>query len=148
MLACGRRASEIHGLSGLPSDFLRERDGAYALRFRPEFLAKNQPPESTAPSIRFRPSHTADVIDSDVRLCPVRALHAFVKRTKERRQCPLRRLFLPVADTRHQDVTKSALARWISSVIIDAYSAASLHVAVRSSTSGDRRGGARESDSA
>ena len=124
MLACGRRASEIHGLSGLPPDVRRERDGSYRLSFLPEFLAKNQSPEDLSPSVHITPlTHFADPIDADVRLCPVRALRAYIKRTKNRRQGQLRRLFLPCFEARQKDVIKSTLSRWVSSVIKDSYAA-------------------------
>lgn len=42
MLASGRRASEIHGLSGLPGHVAEERDGSVTLNFVPEFLAKTK----------------------------------------------------------------------------------------------------------
>ena len=144
MLACGRRASEIHGLSGLSSDVLRERDGSFTLHFLPEFLAKNQAPESPSPSLRIRPlSHFADEEDADMRLCPVRALRAYLKRTRNRRSGTLRRLFLSCSECRHRDIIKSTLARWISSVIKDAYSSLDTHpVAGASATSASQGGGA------
>jgi hypothetical protein len=39
-LASGRRVSEVHSLSGLPSDITFEPDGSVSLRFLPEYLAK------------------------------------------------------------------------------------------------------------
>ena len=143
MLASGRRASEVHALSGLPPDVRLERDGSYTLNFLPEFLAKNQSPEEPSPSIHIRPlSHIADEEDSDFRLCPVRALKSYIKRTKSRRQGSLRRLFLPCSDTRHKDVIKSCISRWVSSLIKDAYaSLAPQNVAREPFTSSERRGG-------
>ena len=37
-LASGRRASEVHGLSGLASDVALEPDGSMSLRFLPDFF--------------------------------------------------------------------------------------------------------------
>lgn len=129
MLAIGRRASEVHALSGLPSDVVRERDGSFTLRFLPEFLAKNQSPGSPSPSVRVVPlSVYADEVDVDFRLCPVRALRVYVSRTKERRGLGLRRLFLPCNTARRKDVIKSTFAKWLSTVIKDAYSWAASRV--------------------
>ena len=143
MLACGRRASEVHALSGLAPDVRRERDGSFCLNFLPEFLAKNQSPEDASPSVLIRPlAHFADDEDSDFRLCPVRALKTYLKRSKSRRQGTLRRLFIPCSDSRHKDIIKSTISRWISSTIKDAYAHfASENVAWESSTSGERRRG-------
>ena len=150
MLACGRRASEIHGLSGLASDVRRERDGSFSLQFLPEFLAKNQAPDELSPALRIRPlSHIADDEDSDIRLCPVRILRAYLRRTRDRRTGPLRRLFLPCSLTRHRDIIKSTLSRWISSVIKDAYAELATHGVAGSSSAASESGGvARGSDSA
>ena len=50
-LASGRHCSEVHALSGLPSDVAFEPDGSVSLRFLPEFLAKNQIPGEPSPVI-------------------------------------------------------------------------------------------------
>ena len=126
MLACGRRASEVHALSGLASDIVKERDGSFTLRFLPEFLAKNQNPESQSPSVRIRPlASFADEEDADIRLCPVRALAVYIKRTNSRRAGSLRRLFLPCVATRHRDIYKSTLVSWVRKTIQAAYAAKS-----------------------
>ena len=122
LLASGRRASEIHALSGLAPDTRRERDGSFTLNFLPDFLAKNQSPDEPSPSLHIRPlSHIASDEDGDYRLCPVRALKEYLKRTKSRRQGALRRLFLPVTASRHKDVIRSTFSRWVSGVIKKAY---------------------------
>ena len=122
MLASGRRASEIHALSGILSDVSRERDRSFRLKFLPEFLAKNQPPEEPSPSIQIRPlSLIAGPEDADVRLCPVRALKVYLNRTKTRRNGQLRRLFVPVNESRHRDIVKTTLSRWVSALIKSAY---------------------------
>ena len=122
MLASGRRASEVHGLSGIPAAISRERDRSFRLNFLPEFLAKNQSPEDPSPSICIKPlSHIAGPEDADTRLCPVRALKVYLNRTKDRRNGPLRRLFVPVNESRHRDIVKTTLSRWISALIKAAY---------------------------
>ena len=92
-LASGRRCSEVHTLSELPSDVAFEPDGSMSLQFLPDFLAKNQLPGSPSPIVSIK-SLTSILApdDEDRLLCPVRALRAYRKRTesfRSKRSCLL-----------------------------------------------------------
>ena len=120
-LASGRRCSEVHALSGLPNDVSREPHGAISLRFLPDFLAKNQSPNSPSPSILIKPlSSILAHDDPDRTLCPVRALRAYRERTKGMR-LGRRRLLLSWNERYHKDITKNTISRWIREVISSAY---------------------------
>ena len=54
-LACGRRSSEIHAISGRSSDVAFTRQNSAILRFLPEFLAKNQKTHMPSPSLEILP---------------------------------------------------------------------------------------------
>jgi hypothetical protein len=125
-LASCRRVSEVHALSGLPSDVSFERDGSLALRFLPEFLAKNQVPGDPSPVIAV-PSLTKVLGDDDPdRLnCPVRALKVYRSRTEGNRSKTQRRLFISLNTGYSQDIQKPTLARWIEAVVKGAYQWAS-----------------------
>jgi hypothetical protein len=122
-LASGRRASEVHGFSGLPSDIAFEADGSVSICFLPEFLAKNQVPGDPSPVVLIRPLR--DILparDPDLANCPVRALKTYVVESAKRRRPSLRRLFLPIRPGRDRDVQKTSIARWIITLVRRAYS--------------------------
>ena len=119
-LASGRRCSEVHSLSGLRKDVSKEPHGAISLRFLPEFIAKNQRPEDPSPSILLRSlSHLPDD-DPDRKLCPVRALRTYRKRTEPFRRTR-RRLLLSHNQGYDKDISKSSVSRWLIAVIGSAY---------------------------
>jgi hypothetical protein len=121
-LALGRRVSEVHGLSGLPSDVAFEADGSVSVRFLPEFVAKNQVPGDPSPVLFIRPlSSILPPNDPDMVNCPVRALSIYCAKTKPRRGCELRRLFVPLNLARKRDVQKPTLARWVMTIVRRAY---------------------------
>ena len=121
-LASGRRCSEVHGLSGLPSDVAFEPDGSVSLRFLPEFLAKNQVPGEPSPVIFIKPlSSILCPDDEDRLLCPVRALRLYRRRSKPLRAVSQRRLFISLNPDYNRDVSKVTLARWLTGVIQKAY---------------------------
>ena len=122
MLASARRASDIHGLSGLLPDVSQESDGSMTLRFLPEFLAKNQRPGETLAPIRLRPL-TAILApdDEDRALCPVRALRAYLRRSRPLRSPHHRRLFVSFNPDFKRDITKATLSRWVATTITEAY---------------------------
>jgi hypothetical protein len=95
-LASGRRCSEIHSLSGRPQDISLEPDGSFTLRFLPEFLAKNQNPESLSPLISIKPlaPFLSDVDDPELLLCPVRNLRRYLRRSRPLRHHHQRHLFI------------------------------------------------------
>ena len=80
-LASGQRCSEVHALSGLPSDVASDPDGSFSLSFLPEFLAKNQSPGDPSPVIHIK-ALTSILCpdDEDCTLCPVRAMRIYRRR--------------------------------------------------------------------
>ena len=136
-LACGRRSSEIHAISGRSSDIAFTRQNSAILRFLPEFLAKNQKTHMPSPSLEILPlSALASTEDAPVQNCPVRALRKYLSRTQLRRSSSQRRLFLPLSKNREKDIVKSTLAGWIAKVIRDAY-----HYLASGDWEKERRGG-------
>ena len=92
-----------------------------SLRFLPDFLAKNQSPDSPSPSILIKPlTSILAPDDPDRTLCPVRALRAYRERTKGIRR-GRRRLLLSWNEGFKKDITKNTISRWIREVIISAY---------------------------
>ena len=121
-LASGRRGSEVHALSGSSADIAFERDGSVSLHFLPEFLAKNQAPGSVSPTIII-PALTRILApdDADRRLCPVRALKFYLKRTQPLRASTHRRLFISYNADYASDISLQTLSRWLREVIKQAY---------------------------
>jgi hypothetical protein len=125
-LASARRVSEVHALSGIPADVSFERSGDASLRFLPEFLAKNQVPGDPSPEIAIPCLFNVLCDDDPDRLnCPVRALRIYRKRTERFRSKTQRRLFISYNANYERDVKKPAVARWIETVIREAYQWAS-----------------------
>ena len=120
MLASGRRASEINGLSGLPIDVARDPDGSFSLRFLPEFLAKNQSPQDPSPVIRIPPLVPFCPDDEDTKLCPVRALKRYTHFTRSLRDGK-RKLFISHNPFYKRDIISSTLSGWLRRVIAYAY---------------------------
>lgn len=121
-LASGRRASEIINLSGLPKDVSHSPDGTITLRFRPDFLAKNQKPGEQSPVISIPPlSKLLEAGHEDMCNCPVRALKVYRKCSKPYRSEAQKALFLSLNKALNRDITSATLSRWIKSIIIEAY---------------------------
>ena len=122
-LASGRRVSEVNHLSGLTKDVGLDPQGAYVLRFLPDFLAKNQSPGSPSPSLTIPPLVEPSVDSSpDVSLCPVRTLKRYRQLTKPLR-ANRRKLLLSFNPTYRKDITVASVSRWIREVIKGAYAA-------------------------
>ena len=120
-LASGRRCSEVHALSGLPSDVAFEPDGSMSLQFLPDFLAKIQLPGSPSPVISMKSLSSVLAPDDDDRLlCPVRALRAYRKRTESFRS-KQHRLLLSWNENYKDDIRQSTISRWLREVITAAY---------------------------
>ena len=117
-LASGRRCSEVHALSGLPSDVAFEPDGSVSLRFLPEFLAKNQLPGVPSPVILIK--FLSSILcpdDEDCLLCPVRALRLYRRRSNPLRAVSQRRLFISINPDYNRDISKVTLGRWLTVVM-------------------------------
>lgn len=123
-LASGRRRSEVHALS-FDEACIRFSKGlaSVTLLTEPGFLAKNQvagkPSEKIViPSLI---SFTGKDI-SDYKLCPVRALKAYVTRTSEAEvRNGRKRLFIPFKVDKTGEITASTISYWISRTIRKAY---------------------------
>ncbi|XP_070197976.1 uncharacterized protein [Littorina saxatilis] len=122
LLATARRGSEVHALSGQPGDISFEPDGSASLRFRPDFLAKNQSPGQASPLVRVKALTSALAPDDpDSVNCPVRALRLYLARTQPIRSSSQKLLFISLLTRREKDLSKVTLARWVSSLIKQAY---------------------------
>jgi len=121
MLACSRRISGIHALSGLDKDIeFAKHDSACFLTFLPEFRAKNQNPLSDAQSVEIKSLSTILNHDDEDRLnCPVRIIQAYLAKTHSYR-LGKRRFFLSLNKTR-RDISKNSLSIWLRDLIRDAY---------------------------
>ena len=99
-----------------------EPDHSISIRFVPGFVAKNQPLESQAPPVFIR-SLTAILgpDDEDRKLCPVRALREYRRRTKPFRPAKSR-LFLSYQKPT-KEISCASISRWLRSVIRSAYQA-------------------------
>jgi len=123
LLATARRGSEIHSLSGLPKDISFESDRCIVLKFRPAFLAKNQKPDQPAPVIRIPTlSSILSTDDPDIVNCPTRALSSYLNRTALVRSPGQKLLFISLNSARDKDISKVTLAKWVSTLIKQAYS--------------------------
>ena len=134
-LASSRRRSEIHAFCLEPSNKADEEALPGSLRFtqdktqvsirtNPAFLTKNQRLEPAPPVvIRALQPLLADPTDPDYRLCPVRALTHYIRRTKERRGSCFR-LFLPIRADDSNRLSPDSISRWIRSAIKKAYETA------------------------
>ena len=93
-LASGRRRSEVHALSCLPSCLRWSRGySAVSLVTDPVFLAKNQVPGFSPEPIRI-PSLASVVGSSDDRLlCPCRALRFYLDKTRGGGEVPVQGYF-------------------------------------------------------
>ncbi|KAK7110422.1 hypothetical protein V1264_014301 [Littorina saxatilis] len=122
LLATSRRGSEVLALSGLSRDISLEKDGSISLKFRPDFLAKNQKPGQTSPLIRIPPlSNVLAPGDPDVFNCPVRALSSYLSRTLPIRSETQKLLFISLNTVRGKDISRVTLAKWVSTTIRQAY---------------------------
>ena len=121
-MATARRISGLHAISGLPQDIaFAQHNASVTLAFLPEFRAKNQ--SVTELSLPFtipglRPLLCSD--DSDIALCPVRCLKAYLARTKGFRHGK-RRLLISINPKYNQDIQKGSVSRWLRALILLAY---------------------------
>jgi hypothetical protein len=127
-LATVERISGIHALSGLEEDVQFEGLKGVALKFLPEFRAKNQKADKVFQPI-FVPS-IFDLVDADedeMLSCPVRALRMYRQRTQSIRHSR-RRLFLSVKENFESDISKNAIARWLVELVKRSYKHAGVKI--------------------
>lgn len=133
-LAAARRVSCLHALSldpdpqnpDLPGSLWFGRHKCDVTSFtNPAFVAKNQKTEGNPPVvIKSLRSFIASQDEPDNKLCPVRALLYYLKRTQPRRGTCFR-LFLPYKVGQGDNQLKlNSVSRWIKSAIKQAYSSA------------------------
>lgn len=124
MLACARRISGIHALSGLDKDIEFTRNyNSCNLSFLPEFRAKNQDSLSESQHIEIKSISNIvgqDELDDEMVNCPVRMLRQYLARTDSHR-LGKRRLFISLNKAYEKDVSKNTLALWIGNLLRDAY---------------------------
>ena len=126
-LACARRVSELHALSGLSQDISFARDKSHVtLCFLPEFRAEKQEADSESPTVSITSlTFILNQNDEDRLLCPVRALRIYLQRTSAHRGNK-RRLLVSYNTNYCQDIGKVTISRWIAQVVKDAYSEAGM----------------------
>ena len=120
-LASGRRCSEVHTLSELPSDVAFEPDGSMSFHFLPDFLAENQLPGSPSPVISVKSLTSILAPDNEDRLfCPVRALQAY-RKCMESFHSKRHRLLLSWNENYKDDIRRSTVSQWLREAITAAY---------------------------
>ena len=118
-LASGKRRSEIHAwtLDGLLC--LCDWD-QIQLSPSPSFIAKNQlakeGPQSISPVVIPALKCSQESLDTDVLLCPVRALQCYLDRTKDSRG-GRRLLFISYKLGHSKDIQCSTISSWIKNTI-------------------------------
>lgn len=119
-LATCRRISGIQALSGLDFDIEFSRQQV-TLAFLPDFRAKNQnASELSKPVVIQALAPALEHDDPDRFLCPVRALKMYLERTRSFR-APKRSLFVSLNPKYQSDISRQTLARWLTSLIKQAY---------------------------
>ena len=91
------------------------------LTFLPEFRAKNQ--SMTTLSEPFSVPGLTPVLcddDTDVALCPVRCVKAYLAKTRDIRHGK-RRLFISLNPKYDRDIQKGTISRWLRALILTAY---------------------------
>ena len=119
-MATAKRISEIHAFA-IDEQHLRfsSVDGSLTLRTQPGFLAKNQLPSKAPDSVKVpRLSNFCRSNDFNLKLCPIRAIKIYLKRTKSIRGSR-NRLFIPTKGD--HDINKSTISTWIKRTIQMAY---------------------------
>ena len=125
--ASAKRVSELQALSGA---FQHKPDwSAVSFDFAENFLAKNQIPDGTRNKLRafLIPALGRGASDqSDLLLCPIRALRIYFRRTSDRRTRDSH-LLIPILG-RRPSVTKNTISNWITSVVRGAYDKKHVHL--------------------
>jgi hypothetical protein len=121
-MACARRTSGIHAISGLDKDIEFTRDNkSMFLSFLPEFRAKNQIATTERQSFEIKAlSDFVGCDEEDKFMCPVRSLKHYLKRTSPFRGFR-RRLFISLNPGYEKDISKNTITRWLKSVILEAH---------------------------
>lgn len=125
-LAVAGRISEIHALSRAPECLRFNQDGSLTLTTKPEFVAKNRLPTCANQHVRLLPlttsSGTAVQGEREVATCPIRALRAYLRRT--RYADPTSHLWIRWMDGK--PASAQTISSWLRFVIKSAYAEAGL----------------------
>ncbi|XP_068209281.1 uncharacterized protein [Palaemon carinicauda] len=119
-LASAKRVRELHGLS---YDVEHSRGWKeITFKFVPSFVTKTQNPSVWDP--RFEsftiPAIPNEGIQEDLKLCPVRVIRKYLKRTAN--LCPsIKNLFVSWGKTK-KNISKNTVSFWLRQVIMQAYS--------------------------
>ena len=126
-LATAARVSEIHALDVTRIRFENVRHGAVHIGLLWNFIAKNQLPGQPDRLFTIPPLSTivgaAD--EEELSLCPVRALRAYIDRTRSIRGTR-KRLFIPFSKSVKGEVNRNTVALWLRQTILAAYGAAQM----------------------
>jgi len=125
-LASGKRRSELHALAF--SKVLWKDDGTRVkLTVIPSFLAKTQLAQT--PMLTFTVPALAPSLgpglEEDAKLCPVRALRIYVKRTREL-HIAKRLLFVSYMPNFEGDIRPATISAWIKKCVIFCYEKANV----------------------
>ena len=120
-LASSERVGELHGLSYEVSHTRHWKEMGFS--FLPEFVAKTQDPSRREDSFSsFVIPSLGEFTDFDrdeMILCPVRAMKAYLKRTRSHRPA-IKRLFITTVN-HPRGIAKNTVSFWIRQVIRRAY---------------------------
>jgi len=120
-LASGRRRGELHAL--LPTVRRKEDWSEVTLDTEVHFVAKTALASGgvMAPlTITALTEFLSGGMEEDVRLCPVRALKAYLERTKDIRQGK-KLLFVSYKPNFSKDIARNTVSHWIKKLILYAY---------------------------
>jgi len=117
MLASARRGGEVHA-------FLHRKvrwgtnDSYVALGVDPSFVAKSKLSTESLRSVKIPAlgSSLSESLDSDLVLCPVRAIRVYLDKTQAHRK-GTSRLFVSYSRFKKGDITKVTFASWIKKLI-------------------------------
>jgi integrase len=124
LLASGCRRGELHALE--VSTIIRQTDGkVWWLKPNPRFMAKNFNPATGKGRFNgfkiTKLSELANDVNTDDSLCPVRALHWYVHRSKAKRG-QVGQLFITCnRKGQARGVHKNTISSWVKRTIVEAY---------------------------
>ena len=123
MLASGKRRSEVHAFDF--DNFARDRKWSYML-LKPssDFVGKTELANKGPASVQFvrieALKGSGEQTLADNRLCPVRALKIYIRRTSECRTGK-KKLFISFKKGFDKDVCKNTISSWLKKTVAAAY---------------------------
>lgn len=124
-LASGRRRGEIHAIERKSISWPEDKS-SLTLRMVPDFLAKTQVAQdfqSLQPIIiKSLSQFLSQGMLEDLKLCPVRAIFCYLKRTKDPKWSENKKLlFVSMKSGHTKDISKATISSWIKKTIVLAY---------------------------